>query len=698
MNFSFLNPLALWALPLALSPVLLHLFFRRPPKIAEFGDLKLLARVAEKTKPRKKIRQWLILLARFLTLFSLFFFFSKPILHFGAAAAAGDGAALVILLDHSYSMQVNPSGISRWDQALLEAEKALNALDEGDRSALIAFSDRIDFDSQSLTNRHDELIASLKGLKPGYGGTQVLPALERAYKMLGNSAASNRCILILTDGARHGWVGGAGTPGEADPFRDWSAMISGYDPAVKVLISEPARKTANVSINSVELTADAASGLAKYRVIVKNWGAKALTRWPVSLETIEGARVTESLVDLAPEESKSLFLTASLPEGPSGMKGSVRTDALEADDSFFIVQNPHERIRILVAEDYAGTAAISGETYFFRQALKSGPSPFEIRTVTLGQLKKTRLADYRVLVLADPSEIDRDLGDQLRKFVAAGGSLFITLGERHQTQTLAEISDLLPCLLEGGREVQGLSLQPSLNLPPDRLDMAQYESDKIEVRNAVGAQLKPDAVSWMYFADGSPLLAFTRDQKVALWLSTVDRSWNNFASKPLYAPLMRAVVESLAQKKQDRGARGLWVGETYQGDLPDGASPNDWFLADQKGERVPLAFRDGKLRSDPLARPGLYALAKNGQNLKSREWVAVNTDRAKEEGNLSPISLKECQKILPESNWVFLRGGDPFLADFLRVLRGRDLTRVFAAAAGLFLLCEMSLLYRRKSG
>lgn len=685
--------MALWALPLSLAPVLLHFFFRRPPKSVEFGDLKLLARIAEKAKPRKKIRQWLILLMRFLTLFSLFFFFSRPILHWGAASSEGDGAALVILLDRSYSMQASASGLSRWDEALRDAEGALSSLKESDRSALIAFSDRIEYDSQSLTNRHSDLIAALKTLKPGFGATQALPALERAYKILANSAAANRSILILSDGARHGWS----SPSDGAALRDWSAALPNYDPTVKILMMEPSRPMNNLSVDAVSPIADAASGLGKYRVTLKNWGGKPLSHWPVALETAEGERVTETLVDLLPEENKTVFLTAALPDAAGGAKAAARPDGLEADDSYFIVQNPMDRIKVLAAEDYAGTGVISGETYFLRQALVSGASPFEIQTVTLGQLKKTRLADYRVLVLADPSEIDRELGDLLRRFTSAGGAIFVTLGERYSAQALAEISDLLPCALDAVKETGGVPLQPGLNLPSERLDVAQYESEKIEMQRAVSASLKPDSVSWIYFADGSPLLAFSKDQRVALWLSSVDRSWNNFASKPLFAPLMRSVIETLAQQKGGHSGRGWVVGDAYQADVPGESPASDWMLADPTGATIALTVQNGKLSSPPLERPGLYQLRSKQPGSKPREWIAVNVDRKKNEGDLTVLSAKDCQAMLPKTRWIYLRGGERFLDDFLRVLRGKDLTRAFALIAGLFLLGEMTLLKRKNS-
>src|SRR5579863_6711521 len=141
MNFSFLNPMILWALPLSLLPVVFHLFLKRPPKTVVFSDLRLLTKVFERYQPRKRLKEWLILLLRVLTILALFLFFSRPVLHWGGSLHGGDSTALVILIDASYSMRYQESGRSNWERAQELAQITLKSLKERDRSALIIFSD-----------------------------------------------------------------------------------------------------------------------------------------------------------------------------------------------------------------------------------------------------------------------------------------------------------------------------------------------------------------------------------------------------------------------------------------------------------------------------------------------------------------------------------------------------------------------------
>ena len=105
MNFDFINPNVLWALPLSLLPLILHLLFRRPPQVVAFSDIRFLKKIYERYRPRRKLKEWVVLLLRILTLLFLFLFFARPTFNWGGKLGAENAMALVILLDSSYSMR-----------------------------------------------------------------------------------------------------------------------------------------------------------------------------------------------------------------------------------------------------------------------------------------------------------------------------------------------------------------------------------------------------------------------------------------------------------------------------------------------------------------------------------------------------------------------------------------------------------------
>src|SRR5207247_618195 len=156
---------------------------------------------------------------------------------------------------------------------------------------------------------------------------------------------------------------------------------------------------------------------------------------------------------------------------------------------------------------------LSGESYFIRQALASPPSPFEVRTINGSQIGKAPLRSYDVLVLVNPGEIDQDSSRLLKNYIDGGGSLFLTLGERHlsgkgssPTAEQAAFLNLLPGQLMESRTVQELSLKPNPEIDNEEFAgiRSDYEWDKITVGKIVQPQIKEDGEPWILLSDGTP--------------------------------------------------------------------------------------------------------------------------------------------------------------------------------------------------
>ncbi|HRH39956.1 MAG TPA: BatA domain-containing protein, partial [Flavobacteriales bacterium] len=75
---AFLYPAFLWALTALAIPVLIHLFQLRRFKRLEFSDVRFLKEVSQQTRSRKKVRHWLVLIARLLALTCLVLAFAQP--------------------------------------------------------------------------------------------------------------------------------------------------------------------------------------------------------------------------------------------------------------------------------------------------------------------------------------------------------------------------------------------------------------------------------------------------------------------------------------------------------------------------------------------------------------------------------------------------------------------------------------------
>ena len=104
---SFLQPLALVALPLMALPILIHLINRQRHRTIPWGAMMFLMSAKRMSKGLAQLRHFLIMLMRMLALGALVFAVSRPLAG-GWLGGVGLGKpdATLILLDRSASMEV----------------------------------------------------------------------------------------------------------------------------------------------------------------------------------------------------------------------------------------------------------------------------------------------------------------------------------------------------------------------------------------------------------------------------------------------------------------------------------------------------------------------------------------------------------------------------------------------------------------
>src|SRR5580700_4714958 len=117
--FSFLFSAALWALPLAGIPILLHLLYRRKSPIVQFSTLRFIKSSIQRTAARKKIQRWLLLACRALLLALLIYALSQPVTRptGGALGGSTNSLAAAVVVDTSYSMLLQDQQVTLLQKA-----------------------------------------------------------------------------------------------------------------------------------------------------------------------------------------------------------------------------------------------------------------------------------------------------------------------------------------------------------------------------------------------------------------------------------------------------------------------------------------------------------------------------------------------------------------------------------------------------
>ena len=147
------------------------------------------------------------------------------------------------------------------------------------------------------------------------------------------------------------------------------------------------------------------------------------------------------------------------------------------------------------------------------------------------------------------------------------------------------------------------------------------------------------------FDDGSPALIERQigNGAVLLWASTVDRFWNDFATKAVYLPFMHRVIEHLA----DYAPPSPWYSagqvlnlaeQNIMGGSGD-AEVAEYAVMSPTGNRIPVAASGERAGFITLVEQGLYEVhdsnAADGRPL----MVAVNVDLA--ESDLAAVDPEE---------------------------------------------------------
>ncbi len=623
---SFLEPSFLWALPLALLPLLLHLLSLRRARRLPFSDLALLRQVYLRTLPSSRLRQWLLLLVRGLLIASLALAFARPVVRGAVSSAAKadeEGLRLVLLFDASYSMGYRAQGKTRLERALKAAARLVGGLKERDRVAAGAFTDRLETESLAWASPARAL-RPIQDLEVLPRPTELKPALEAAYALLARERAARKGIVVLSDNARHAFRG-----------LDAPDKLSGYDPAVKLFgLAWPEGAGENASV------ADAALAGGELKVQVLLSGA-AREDWSVRLLP-EGLPPRERRVRLEPGRNAVSF---SLPPAADGgaLAGAVelQKDGLPADDAFAYAFRVAPRPKVLVLYGDPRYLSLPRGGFFLKQLFPPGGSAaIDVDLVDFGRWNEAMLADYRAVVVAGFKRPPVAVGSALAAFARGGGGLWII---PESGQELPGLESLLPARL-GPSEDPGplrLRLEALPDPAPWRFRWKDFELERLAFARAVSLTPKPQSSVWAQTAGGRPLWVYGAAGRGRVLLSgaSLDADQTNLALKPVFGPLLSATLGTLAGAAAPQGGLMVRVGQPFVREWPEGAeTPTGLSITTPDRRRFNPYLKGRRLEFPATDRPGLYELSYADRRGRRREPFAVNLDVESGESDLTPQS------------------------------------------------------------
>src|ERR1700741_1833923 len=135
---SFLFPSFLFALFAISVPIIIHLFNFRRYKRVHFSNVSFLQALQLETRKRSRIRQWLILAARILTVACLVLAFAQPFIpgKNSQSRIKGD-KAISIFIDNSFSMEPQGTDGQLLEMGLEMAKEIINSSSGTDKIQIL---------------------------------------------------------------------------------------------------------------------------------------------------------------------------------------------------------------------------------------------------------------------------------------------------------------------------------------------------------------------------------------------------------------------------------------------------------------------------------------------------------------------------------------------------------------------------------
>lgn len=607
MSLNFSSPFFLFGLLGISIPILIHLLTRRQQKYVRFSAVYLLFQSQKRSIKKSNPNRLLLLFLRCLgiALFSLAL--ANPFFSLGNSEAFRNNAPAshVFIVDDSFSMRSQVKGKSLFELAIQFLSKLLTHIPEGSEFSLVLASHPAHIDQGWITQK-DNFEKLILSLQPSYQTTDMAHALEKAAHLLKTSTKKEKKITLLTDLDKNGWDKNVFS--EIDPLPNLPMQVFNF--------STLALKNNQVAAESVQTHQEflARSRILKIKTTIKNF-SKENQRIPVSL-ILDKKIEKETLLDV--QAGQTISKEFSIPLRKSDpIEGEIETgpDVLPTDNRRYFSHYPNQNIKVLVVDGDPGTVSHQSESFYLERAL----NPFSVSVShidptisTLVELPTRKLSDFSVVILANVRELPIDYELELENFVLLGGALMFGMGNQIDERYYNEkLGNLLPITLEAVQNINKTHLQFKNTEHPV---MQAFSAKAIEEMKEIpfhsiytvqardGKNFK--VANWFTNQNPAVLETDLGKGKIIVFLSSLDREWNDFPIQPTFLPWIQRWTQYAARGLENISHQNLLVGEVYQQTMDNGR----WAIQTPGGNFHLITTAEGKITFPKTQTPGVYTV------------------------------------------------------------------------------------------
>jgi hypothetical protein len=646
----------LWALPLALLPVILHFFFRRNPKKQQFSDFRFIYLAIEKLQKSFRIRQYLLLLTRTLILALLILFFSRPMVQFssgGKPQSQENTAAIVIAIDSSYSMDYRQDAKARFERFKQNARKIVSLLPARDRIGIVSYSNRIEAATPSLSNDKAYLNKLIDDLKISNRTTDLSIAWPVINQLFSQFSQSNRSVVILSDLAKHGFEKPLPQSGET----------------IKVFYFEP-QESENYWVG--EAKAEYLSALKQWNIeSAFNFNAKKYPfSWPV-FYYVDKKKVGSDIVEVLNTNKVNRSFSYQEDNNSLAVEIKLEKDNLDIDNVLYLALNRSSSFKTWIIDGDPKFGGVTSESFYLRTVFP------EAQIVTEDKVDSLNLTAPGVIILAN---LRKD-HDNIGKFIASGGGAMVFLGKHTSDEFNPQY---LPANIGTKfNSVQGITWSAKGHPINKLITLDEFELKNVQVSEGFILQAHEGARVLSVLSSGWPYLleAGYGNGKVIMSASSAGRDWTNIVGKAVFAPLVRNMVAYLSGREDESALSSIKIGEVFR----YATKLNDLMVVAPDAKRYKPVKNGNEIIFYETEEPGIYTVLSGDRQIYE---FAVNLDKASE-SDLTPASDPDLKKYFMKNYLIKLSLN--WENDFMSMISGKDMTRYILFVIFLLIIAEVLL-------
>ena len=618
---SFLNGLFLLALPLALVPLLIHLYRGRQRDVVLWGAMQFLEKAMTKGRSWQRLEELLLMFLRTAAVLAIVFALARPMVRSSWWGSQGQ-RELVLLLDNSLSMARTVEDTSAADVLKDEATKFLDSLSSEDRVHVMLVAGGGQWlTAQSIVADRPgvaRLKSLVEGVEPSQGKSDLLRCILSIVHLESVEMSTSRRVVVFTDNQELSW--------QFDAEQSWQQLgttLSNAEIPTSVQIIECVSPTAeidNLAVTTIEADREIVrpGEVIECRAEVTNLGTLSheagVVEWLIddevvstsSLKALEGGETTHVTTEVRRSESGTYQLACRIEEG----------DQLALDQQDAVVVEVTDQIPVLFVLDSAQEYVEKTTQEFVSAALGyEGLVPLEWHSVyqptfiSPKELAETDLAQYRAVVISDPVQLDDETLGELQGFVRDGGGLWLVLGDRvDRTDFNRSVYDdgdgLSPLPVEALFENQALGEESGRIHPPTRehpataqlANTTQLDIDEARIKNywrfAHRSNDERSVKVLLETGDGSPLVIenYLGQGRVLVQSFPLGLGWSNLPQLKAFVVLISDWLDYLTAPSSARF--NLAAGSPLVATLPLAADPDSVKVLNPAGTSVPLGGQE----------------------------------------------------------------------------------------------------------